>query len=540
MSLSENLPQTFSPLAGEPFRLLDLLVYPDRSVLVGPQGERHLEPKVMSLLVHLADQAPAVVPRNTLLDSVWAGVVVSDQVLTRCVSELRKVLGEKAGVPQYIETIPKRGYCLKHQPEALNEIAESPKLMLNLLRDDLDTVSVLPLQPLGEEEQGVMYGTGFSRDLTQLLSLVPGIRVAASSSVEHLSRGSHGPFEIAEMLGSRYVVSGSMEFRAGAFRMRIELVDVQTHRQLWSQRYDEQIGQFFEVQDQLSQRIARSLCSALAAGKVQDMASRAPFDPSVFERIQMAEDARRNYNRSAAEFIVENLEVALNLQPDNGVAHAFLAMQLAQNLVSGWSGDAAVTAQKASIHLREALRLSPNDSRVLMAAGIAALMRGEHQQAMLYLQDSLTKNPNEPHALAEYGTARFYVTKELAPSLALIQLAEDAAPQHPRFSIWAYRRGICHYEAGDYRAAVAAFDEGIARTPNYHHTYLTKALAWIALGNEAQAMQSILQGVGHAPGMVCETYLSGVASFGLTVSKDQALGFRRLWSEAQTSGLSRS
>lgn len=540
MSLSENLPQTLSPLAGEPFRLLDLLVYPDRSVLVGPQGERHLEPKVMSLLVHLADQAPAVVPRNTLLDSVWAGVVVSDQVLTRCVSELRKLLGEKAGVPQYIETIPKRGYCLKHQPQALSAIAEPPKLMMSLLRDDLDTVAVLPLQPLGEEEPGMMYGTGFSRDLTQLLSLVPGIRVAASSSVEHLSLRSYGPFEIAEMLGSRYVVCGSMEFRADAFRMRIELVDVETHRQLWAQRYDEQIGQFFEVQDQLSQRIARSINSALAVGKVQEMEARGPFDPSVFERIQLAEDARRNYNRNAAEFILENLEAALSLQPNNGVAHAFLAMQLSQNVVSGWCDDVGRTFEEAALHLREALRLSPSDSRVLMAAGITALMRGEHQQAMLYLQDSLTKNPNEPHALAEYGAARFYVTKELAPSLALIQQAEEAAPQHPRFSIWAYRRGICLYEAEDYLGAVDAFDEGITRTPNYHHIYLTKALALITLGNEAQAIESICQAIGYAPGLECEAYLSGVRSFGLTVSQDQELCFRRLWGEAESAGLSRS
>lgn len=517
----------------EPFQLGELAVYPDRCVVAGVAGERHLEPKMMSLLVHLADHANTVVSRCALLDSVWVGVVVSDQVLTRCVSELRKALGEDAGMPDLIETVPKRGYRLKVQPQPLQLLAESPKLVTRLLRADLDTVAVLPLQPLCEDATGSIYGTGFSRDLTQLLSLVPGIRVAASSSVEHLTQASRAPIEVAEMLGSRYVVSGSIEFRGDAFRLRIELMDSLSNQQLWAQRYDERIGQFFEVQDQLSQRIARSLSSALAVGKVQELDSRGVFDPSVFERIQLAEDARRNYNRNAAEFIVDNLEAALAIQPDNGIAHAFLAMQLSQNLVSGWCDDALQLVAQAASHLQKALHLAPGDARVLMAAGIAALMRGEHQQAMSYLQSSLQKNPNEPHALAEYGTARFYVTKELAPSLALIRQAEEAAPQHPRFSIWAYRRGICHYEVGDYQAAIAAYDEGIARTPNYHHTYLTKALALIALGDESAASRAMAQALRHAPDVACEAYLHGVRSFGLTLSKDQISVFHGLWASIE-------
>jgi tetratricopeptide (TPR) repeat protein len=272
----------------------------------------------------------------------------------------------------------------------------------------------------------------------------------------------------------------------------------------------------------------------LELGRVQRIQSRGTFDLNVYERIQLAEDARRNYNRESADLIVDNLEAVLTAQPDNGVAHALLAMQYSQNLVSRWCDDPAQTRRQAVVHLQEAMRLAPNDSRVLMAAGIAALMRGQHHEAMNHLQRSLAKNPNEPHTLAEYGTARFYVTRELAPSIAMMQQAEQAAPQHPRYSIWAYRRGICYYEAGVYNEAIDAFDAAIARTPNYHHTYLTKALALVKMGEHTDAAAAIQQGIRYAPGLACGDYLSGVQSFKLTISEGQIAAFTQLWEGLST------
>ena len=71
-----------------------------------------LEPKTMDVLVALAGRAGEVVGREELLSAVWPGVVVTDEVLTQVVIKLRKALGDTARQPEYIETIPKRGYRL--------------------------------------------------------------------------------------------------------------------------------------------------------------------------------------------------------------------------------------------------------------------------------------------------------------------------------------------------------------------------------------------------------------------------------------------
>lgn len=527
--MNANSHQYANHPAPKPFRLDDLTVFPDRCVVCGPHDERRVEPRVMALLMRLVQQPMEVVTRDELLDSVWNGLVVCDHVVTRSISQLRKVLGGS----NCIQTIPKKGYRLTRLPQPLTPAPEPDLLLTTLLQKGLKTVAVLPLQQLGSSPDASRLGIGFARDLTQLLALHPELRVVASSSLEPCWQATQDPIAVAERFNADYAVSGAIESHQDTFRLRLELVDTNTHQLLWADRMDAQIDNFFVVQDKLGQRIARSLCSALEIDQVQQIEgqieARREFNPNAYERIQLAEDARRNYSCQAATFIIENLTAAIAQQPDHGIAHAFLAMQYSQNLVSGWCSDAQDTRRKARAHLEQAHRLAPNDPRVLMAIGIAALMRGEHDVALEYLEQSLSKNPNEAHALAEYGTARFYVTRELAPSLALIEQAEQAAPQHPRFSIWAYRRGICFYETGALTAAVSAFDEAIRRTPSYHHTYLTKALALITMGDLVAARQAITQALQHAPETQCADYLAGVELFGLSVDSNQRETLHRLW-----------
>lgn len=87
-------------------------VEPSLNSVTGPAGTTRLEPKVMQVLVRLAAQAGQVVPKEHLMRAVWPDLFVGDDVLTRCVSELRRVFGDDAKEPRFIQTIPKSGYRL--------------------------------------------------------------------------------------------------------------------------------------------------------------------------------------------------------------------------------------------------------------------------------------------------------------------------------------------------------------------------------------------------------------------------------------------
>ena len=88
------------------------VVTPNDGVVSGPYGASKLEPRVMAVLVDLAAHAPEVVSRYELIDRVWRGAIVGDEVLSRCIYQARRALGESSRNPHFIETVPKHGYRL--------------------------------------------------------------------------------------------------------------------------------------------------------------------------------------------------------------------------------------------------------------------------------------------------------------------------------------------------------------------------------------------------------------------------------------------
>jgi Tol biopolymer transport system component/DNA-binding winged helix-turn-helix (wHTH) protein len=101
-----------SAAASYDFCVGDWLVAPRGNRLVGPEGTVRLEPKVMQVLACLAAQAGRTVTKEEFMEEVWGDTVVSDDVLARCISELRRTFGDNPRTPDYIETVRKSGYRL--------------------------------------------------------------------------------------------------------------------------------------------------------------------------------------------------------------------------------------------------------------------------------------------------------------------------------------------------------------------------------------------------------------------------------------------
>ena len=94
------------------FRIGECLIEPRQNRIVRGDTQAHVESRVMDVLVCLAERAGEVVSRETLNVQVWGNVVVTDQAVTNCISELRHHLGDDRSTHRVIETIPKRGYRL--------------------------------------------------------------------------------------------------------------------------------------------------------------------------------------------------------------------------------------------------------------------------------------------------------------------------------------------------------------------------------------------------------------------------------------------
>jgi len=117
-----NQPSSFP----QPFCLHQWLIQPDLNRISGPDGPVQIEPRVMAVLLALAEQPGTLVTRLDLLDRVWGDAVVGEEILTRAISELRRVFGDNARRPVYIETIRHNGYRLIAPVTAAPVVATAP------------------------------------------------------------------------------------------------------------------------------------------------------------------------------------------------------------------------------------------------------------------------------------------------------------------------------------------------------------------------------------------------------------------------------
>ena len=346
---------------------------------------------------------------------------------------------------------------------------------------------MLPFENENLSEDRAFLVSGMTRDLTSLLSRVPNLRVAPYSSSRTIMPETMAATEAAEVLDVRYVVSGSLTEANDQLVVRVDLTDTSTGLQQWSERFSEPQERFFELQDQVTQHVATSIFSEVQASEIDRIRHKSEFDLTVYELIQAAEAEREVYSEAAAVRIVDLLERALEIAPDDPKVKGFLAIQLTQNVISGYSDNPARDVQRAFALLAEARAIAPRDPQVLMGAGIASFFTGQTQDAQRLLTESLAIDPNEPHAAAILGFATCYLGDPERGSL-LIERAEARAPRHPRYSLWANYRVGCEAVAGNYEAGRRAAYEAIDRNPNYVVNYFLAVITECLLGNTEQAL----------------------------------------------------
>ena len=323
-----------------PFRLADWIVDPRLGTLRRPgDGSRNpvdpepdpnkdsrgrLEPKVMGVLLCLAERAGQVVSKRELLDTVWPGTHVQEVALSRSISEIRRRLGDDARQPTFIETLPKRGYRLlvpvepaepsldaasaEPAPPVVTEPAHAarggarfwPWLALAALIATLwlllgwtshphdPSVMVLPLRNLSGDPDSDYFSAGLSEELVTRLWKIEGLRV---KTLGHSPNGGgdsftfDDPLVLAGNAGVTTVVEGSVRREGKGLRVAVRLVDVASGDILWAEAYDREVHDLLVIQQDIARRIAAALVAARyqlgkwdEAGRWQSRRWPRPFD----------------------------------------------------------------------------------------------------------------------------------------------------------------------------------------------------------------------------------------------------------------------
>ncbi len=477
-----------SDMTGAPFYMNGALVEPGALRIHGKKSACRIEPKVMALLVALSERPGQLWTRDELVARIWAGACASDESLTRIVYQLRKALKRAAVAVGAVRTVSRLGYRLDAEVWAADQDTVAPPS--TSVRFPPFSVAVLPVTDVSPDGKGKLLADGLTRDLTMLLSRTPHYRVTPYSSAVRRSADTADLVATGKALHARFIVTATLGRCGDTVRIRADLGDAAEDLLLWAEKYETTVDRFFEVQEDVVYSITTAITAKVNTTQPVRVHRTGRFNLSAYERVLAAEALRANYGVESARQIVAMLREALEIEPDDPITRAALAVQLSQNVVSQWADDAAATIAQADALVAQALEAAPGDPEVRACAGVVATMFHRPDEAIRHLELATARNPNDAHALAVLGWQRCLRHADPA-GIGLIETAEARAPHHPRFGLWATYRATGHLFMLDYARGLRGGQQAVERTPHYYQPHLTCAWAHTGLGDTASAKRDI-------------------------------------------------
>lgn len=492
------------------------------------EGETvRLEPKVIQVLAHLARHPGTAVPREELLSVVWPGVIVGDDALTQAIIKLRKALGDDAHKPAYIETISKRGYRLIAPVEVLEPAVPhpEPRIRRRLIpfagvaaaaivaliaiglgassrlpwplgtdpkvaaAPDFPTVAVLPLANLSGDPRREYFSDGVTEDLIAALGRFESVRVMSPNAVQAFKGKAGTPQAIRDALHVRYIVQGSVREEGPRLRVAIALSDSERGTQLWSEQYEGDSRQLFEIQDRIVRTIAgklqvrlsqleqeRALAKPVETLEAHDLLLRARYLISRVDRVA---------NREARALLVR----AAQLAPDYGEVYTAQAAAEFQRATEGFVEDAAQATDRAEELAKRTLGLGDLRAHVRAHTQLAAIYghQQRHEEALANAERALELNPSDAGALYWGGGALMGVGR-LPEAIAMLETARRFDPQPSPGK--AILLSIAYYVVGRHADSLMQTNAALARHPRNVYLHAIRAAALAQLGRPEEAAQA--------------------------------------------------
>lgn len=236
------------------------------------------------------------------------------------------------------------------------------------------SVAVLYFENLSGMKEDEYLRDGITEDITTELSKIKGLKTFSRAVVLAYRDKSVTAGQVGKELGASYVLVGSLR-RAGArLRINAQLVDAATDFPVWSERYDREMKDVFEVQDEIAQKIAAALRITLSPQEQQALSAKPTEDLQAYDLYLRGRNYARRVGRQDLQFALQMYENAVALDPEFALAHAGLANVCAQYYYhferqQQWIDRAIAATHKASAHGHEAPEIQCAEAWVLFAEG---------------------------------------------------------------------------------------------------------------------------------------------------------------------------
>jgi TolB-like protein/DNA-binding winged helix-turn-helix (wHTH) protein len=466
----ETPPYTFGPF----------VLYPGRELQRDGKPVA-LGSRALSILETMLAADGAVVTKADLMARVWPGMIVEEGNISVQVAALRKELGTRPDGQDWIGTVPRIGYRI-----ALPTLSAAPGPS-----GGMASVAVLPFANLSGDASQDYLGDGLVEDLITALSRFKTFAIVARNSSFAYKGKAIDARQVAAELGVRYLVEGSVRIAGNRVRVTAQLIDAMSGMHHWAESFDGDLGQIFEFQDRLTERVVGLVEPQIRRAEIERARRRWPDNPLAYDHFLRA--LPHFYGRAPDGFAqaLEHLDRAIALEPDYATAMAYASWAYARK------GTLAQTMLKPDQHerclalARSALSFGADDPQVAAICSHSLIAIGHMKdEGLTRVRRALEANPYNVVVINQFGVCNMLVG-DLADADTAFQRAYRLSPGGLEAHESLAGQGHCRLFMGDFASAAEILQRGLALSVDWPPIYWGLASAQAHLGRLQDARSTL-------------------------------------------------
>jgi adenylate cyclase len=355
------------------------------------------------------------------------------------------------------------------------------------------SIAVLPFDNLSGDPEQEYFSDGFTEQIIASLSMVPKVFVIARNSTFTYKDKAVRVQQVAEDLGVRYVLEGSIQKEGQRVRITAQLIDAITGRHLWAERYDRELKNIFALQDEITIRIITELRVKLTDGEQARLLYKGTENLQAYLKYLQGLEYVQIHTKENNALARRLAEEVIAIDPEFPQAYTLLGATYWMDLYLGSSKSPKLLVKKAIELNKKAIALNDSIPKSHSHLGWLYTLAGKHADAIAECERAISLDPNSADAHHWMGHALRYAGRhEEAVRSAQQVLRLNPIPPSP-----VYRSlGLTYLFVGKYEEAIAAFKKSLDRSPNDLLTHFSLACGYSLADRDEDAQaeaQRVLQ-----------------------------------------------
>ncbi|MDH3634556.1 MAG: adenylate/guanylate cyclase domain-containing protein [Gammaproteobacteria bacterium] len=358
------------------------------------------------------------------------------------------------------------------------------------------SIAVLPFDNMSGDPEQEYFADGITEDLTTDLSRISGLFVVARNSAFSYKGRSVDVRTVAQELGVRYVLEGSIRRADNQIRINAQLVDGSNGGHIWAERFDGTMADVFALQDQVNRKIVAALEVNLTSADEKRFDHVETKVPEAYDRLLLGIE---QYNTFTPDAVVEAREIfkqAAALDPNYARAYANIALTHATEVNFFWSKDREGSIRLGLEFARKALELDDTIPQIYLTRSILYLSQRQHQTALESAQRTIEVHPNYVDGYATLAFISSY-SGNFEKGLEALDQAIRINPQGT--GVYLAVKGRILFLMEKYDDAVPALEEALDRNPGFDRIHLHLAAVYAQLGRIEDAEWSVEEALAINP-----------------------------------------